>query len=62
MCRVTSSQVGQIRPLRFKVQKCDDPSRRLQKSLEFAGEVVESQECDGQLNEVLSVLDLSTNG
>ena len=27
MCRVTSSQVGQIRPLRFKVQKVDAPSR-----------------------------------
>ena len=26
MCRVTSSQVGQIRPLRFKVQKKDAPS------------------------------------
>ena len=27
MCRVTSSQVGQIRPLRFKVQKKDGSSR-----------------------------------
>ena len=40
----------------------DDPSRRLMKSLEFAGEVVEAEDCAAQLNEILSVLDLGTSG